>query len=343
MQVNLKEALGLKHPLIVAPLAGGPTTPDLVAASCNAGALGSLGGAYSSPEAILKDALAVRSMCKGKFAINLFAPAPIPPLDPERLKQAIEATAGYRRELQLPTPKLEPPYEENFDRQLEAVIEARPAVLSYVFGTLAPHYMRRVKNEGILLIGGATTLEEARIIEDSGADAVVLQGFEAGGHRALLSATAIDQEIELFDLLKRCRGKLKIPMIAAGGLMNKIDIERALNAGAQMVQLGTAFLNVKEAGTNKAYRDALRGSRVTKTTRAFSGRLARGIKNRFMIEIENRPESILPFPLQNKFTRDLRKKSGELNNPDFLSLWAGTGAGEPFNGTAAELISVLFK
>lgn len=343
MQVNLKEALGLKHPLIVAPLAGGPTTPELVAASCHAGALGSLGSAYSSPEAILKDALAVRSMCKGKFAINLFAPAPTPPADPVRVKMAIEATAVYRREFQLPTPKLEPPYEENFERQLEAVIEARPAVLSYVFGTLAPHYMRRVRNAGILLIGGATTLEEAKLIEESGADAVVLQGFEAGGHRALLSATAIDQEIGLLDLLNHCRGKLKIPMIAAGGLMNKMDIERALHSGAQLVQLGSAFLNVKEAGTSKAYREALRGPRYTKTTRAFSGRLARGIKNRFMIEMENQPDAILPFPLQNQFTRDLRRKSAELNDPDFLSLWAGTGAGEPFNGTAAELISFLFN
>ncbi len=342
--MDLKSVLNLKYPLIVAPMAGGPTTPELVIASCEAGALGSIGAAYLAPQAIADVVSKVKMGTKRPFAINLFISEPHLQVPEGLLKTAIEQTASYRLELGLPEPKLSPPFEENFESQFEATLRAQPAALSFVFGILAPEYIEAARQEGILVIGAATSLAEALALQESQVDAIVLQGFEGGGHRAVLDASAADPEIPLFELLRNCQERIKIPLIAAGGLMNAKDIQKALTLGAQAVQMGTAFLACREAGTSAPYRKKLLASahRKTKTTRVFSGRLARGIENRFMIEMEERQASILPFPAQNKFTRDLRNASAQKGSSDFLSLWSGSGDGDLWQGSATELIETLF-
>jgi nitronate monooxygenase len=148
----------------------------------------------------------------------------------------------------------------------------------------------------------------------------------------------------MLELIKAMKARIKIPLIAAGGIMNAGAIGAALNAGADAVQLGTAFLATKEAGTSEPYRRKLleNAVRSTKTTRAFSGRLARGIVNRFMREMETEPDAILPYPAQNRFTRDLRNASAAAGMADFLSLWSGTGNGELWTGSAADLVKRLF-
>lgn len=337
--------LSLKYPLIVAPMAGGPSSADLVAEASNAGALGSVGAAYSSPDLIRKFIKEVRVKTNKPFAVNLFIPSQISPPPQEWLAKAIAATRKYRQELELPDPQLVPPYEENFDEQFAEVIHHKPAALSFVFGLLGKSYINEAKRRGISLIGTATTLEEAEALEASGVDAVTLQGVEAGGHRGIFDANAPDPGITAFDLLKQCVGKVKTPLIAAGGIMTSNDIRTALSLGATAVQMGTAFLVCQEAGTSAPYRRALLNSdeRLTQTTRTFSGRLARGLKNRFMLELEKRgPEVILPFPAQNKFTRDLRNASVQRNSSDFISLWAGAGKGDLWTGPANELIEKLF-
>lgn len=342
---NLFQKLGLKHPLIVAPMAGGPSSVELVAAASAAGALGAMGGAYSNAAAIEAFADQVRQRTDKPFAINLFIPHSIPEVGLDQLERAVEATAHYRAELQLPPPQLSTPYEEDFDAQFEAVLRIRPACFSFVFGLLSADHVREAKKADIPLIGTATTVEEARTLEESGVDAVTLQGFEAGGHRGIFDAHASDPAIGLRDLLTQSVGKIRVPVIAAGGIMTAGDVRAALQAGAQAVQMGTAFLACAEAGTSAPYRTKLLATpeRRTRTTRAFSGRFARGLENRFMNEMETKGAAILPFPAQNKFTRDIRGASTAKGSADFLSLWAGTGKGELWQGRAAELIDRLFE
>lgn len=304
-QTLLTQRLKLLGPLFVAPMAGGPTTPELVAVSSQAGALGFIGGAYDNKAGLLDFARKVRAQTDRPFGINLFIPRQLPPLSTAQIIQAQTATASYRTELHLPTPRLEPPYEEDFDAQFETVLAIQPLVLSFIFGVL---------------------------------------GAEAGWHRALFSPTQPDPEIPILELLKSCAAKVHVPLVAAGGIMTANAIRLALHYGAQAVQLGTAFLACREAGTSAPYREKLLApeGRCTRTTRAFSGRLARGIENRFMREMEQSTESILPFPAQNKFTRDLRQASQQHGSSDFLSLWSGSGAGKLWTGSAADLIQHLF-
>ncbi len=341
---DLFQRLDLKHPLIVAPMAGGPTSVDLVAAASASGTLGAMGAAYFNAAALEAFAAQVRQRTDKPFSINLFIPHSIPEVAADRVERAAAATARYRQELELPSPQLSPPYEEDFDAQFEAVLRVRPACFSFVFGLLPADHVREAKKAGIPLIGTATALDEARALEESGVDAIVLQGFEAGGHRGIFDARAADPEIGMRDLLAQCVGTIRLPLIAAGGIMTPSDIRAALQAGAQAVQMGTAFLACAEAGTSAPYRKKLLETpeRRTRTTRAFSGRFARGIENRFMNEMDGKPDAILPFPAQNKFTRDIRGASTAKGSPDFLSLWSGTGKGELWQGSAAELIHRLF-
>jgi nitronate monooxygenase len=337
------KTLGLRIPLIVAPMAAGPSTVALVAESSRAGALGSIGAAYSTPAAIEEFAASVRARTDKPFAINLFLPHPPPAISSRELEKAIGASANYRTELGLPEPKLVPPYEEDFSAQFEAVLRIKPAVLSTVFGLLDAQYLQAAKRARLFVIGTATSFEEARAQEESGADAVVLQGVEAGGHRGIFDPNAEDPKVSMLDLLHACVGKLGIPLIAAGGIMNQQDIRTALGQGAAAVQIGTAFLACEEAGTSAPYKaKLLETQRTTKTTRVFSGRLARGIENRFMREMDARPDAVLPFPAQNKFTRDLRTASAARGSAEFLSLWSGSGEGALWQGPIAEAIETLF-
>ncbi len=341
---EFSKKLNLKFPLVVAPMAGGPTSPELVIASSEAGVLGSIGAAYYNRNEIEEFISKVRLQTQKPVAINLFIPHEEPQISESLISRAIKATEKFRQQLNLPQPSLLPPYEENFDEQFDTVLKLKPKVFSFVFGLLKPEYVQAARKEGILLIGTATTLEEALALQESKVDAITLQGFEAGGHRGIFNSTAADSEVSLLNLIDQCRDKIKIPLIAAGGLMNSNDIKAVLSRGAHAVQLGTAFLACKEAATSAPYRKALLATpdRRTKTTRVFSGRFARGIENLFMQEMEKHSDAILPFPAQNKFTRDIRGASLKNGLSGYLSLWAGTGQGELWTGSAGELIQRLF-
>lgn len=345
MTNEFTKRLKLKVPLVVAPMAGGPSSVEFVVASSQAGALGSIGAAYMNRQAIEDFTNQVRKKTQNPISINLFISHEEPQVSQSNISQALGATESYRKELNLPQLVLTSPYEGNFDEQFEAVLELKPDVFSFVFGLLKPEYVQAAKKENIYLLGTATTLEEALSLQESGVDAITLQGIEGGGHRGIFDPLRLDTELPMLDLLKLCHSKIKIPLIAAGGIMNKDQVQFALSQGAVAVQMGTAFLNCKEAGTSQPYRKALTASaqRKTKTTRVFSGRLARGIENRFMQEMEKDSKYILPFPAQNKFTRDLRGASVKNNSPDFLSLWSGTGDGDLYDGSVVDLIEKVMK
>lgn len=344
METPFSKKFSLQLPLIVAPLGGGPTTPDLVAASSNAGALGSLAAAYLIPEQIQAAIDSVRSKTTRPFAINLFTPMPSVSLEASQVKVAIEATQSYRKEMGLSAPQVKAPFHPDFEKQFEVVLRNKPAVFSFVFGLLDRSYLNECKKLGIFTMGTATTLDEGLLLEDSGVDAVVAQGFEAGGHHGIFDPAVENPGVGVFALTRSLVAKLKIPVMAAGGIMDGNGIAAALALGAQAAQMGTAFLLCKESGASQPYRDALSkaGTKKTQITRAFSGRWARGLENRFMMEMKDRPQAILPFPAQNAFTRDIRNQSAKNGSSDFLSLWAGEGVDLIRTGlTAAQLIESL--
>ncbi|MBS1969714.1 MAG: nitronate monooxygenase [Bdellovibrionales bacterium] len=340
---DLMKRFEMKLPLILAPMGGGPSTPALAAAVCNAGGLGSLGCAYLSPELMTQEIQKTRELTKRPFVVNLFVPAEEPVLDEMSLHRALKATKIYRDELELEKPDFKPPYAENFDAQFEAMLREKPAAFSFVFGSLDRKYLEACQREGIYTMGTATTLDEALLLQEAGVEAVIAQGVEAGGHRAIFDAKKEDPQIGVLPLVSLLKDHIRVPIIAAGAIMNGKGIKAAVDLGAQAAQLGTAFLLCEEAGTNKAYRLFLLDTqqRTTHLTRAFSGRIARGIENRFMMEMKDKESAILPFPAQNAFTRDIRGKAAQMRRPEFLSMWAGEGVAQIRTMKAAELVQML--
>jgi len=345
IRTDLVAQLSLHGPLIQAPMAGGATTPELVAAVSNAGALGSLGGAYLNPTELEAAIRQVKTLTRRPFAVNLFAPCAEPVLNDDQIHAALIATKSYRDELGISDPAVKPPFSQNFADQFAVLLKEQPAAFSFTFGLLERNLLEECRKRDILIFGTATTVQEGLTLEEIGVDAVVAQGAEAGAQRGTFSSQRQDLFIGLAALVPALASKLRIPVIAAGGVMNGRGIAAVLALGAKAAQLGTAFLACDESGISKPYRNALLDPqrRATRLTRAFSGRWARGLENRFMVEMASRENAILPFPAQNAFTQDIRKKAAELGMPDFLSLWAGQGVGLIRAMKAAMLVETLFK
>jgi nitronate monooxygenase len=342
----LMQRLGLTHPILQAPMAGGGDTPDLVAAVSNAGAFGSIGATYLTPEQIRSTAAEVRARTSRPFGINFFAPQP-PAKPQEKPETMLARLAPYFAELNLPAPSLPKTTAILFNDQLAAALESGAACFSFTFGELPATAVSAIKARNMFLIGTATTVEEAIALEKSGADAIVAQGSEAGGHRGTFGGDFAAGMVGGISLVPQVVDAVHVPVIAAGGIMDGRGIVAALALGASAVQMGTAFLVCHESGVPEAYKEAILTAREdqTRITRAFSGRPARGIENRFMTEVEfnNSDDAILPFPLQNALTRPLRTAAAKQGRAEFLSLWAGQGVRLARRQSAAELIARLAK
>jgi nitronate monooxygenase len=343
MAVNtVLQRLGIEYPILLAPMAGSGGTPELAAAVSNAGGLGAWGGAYVGPDEIAATIHLLRQLTAKPFNINLFAGGyeadrrtdPRPMLD---IVTEAHATLG------LPPPVLPPMPSSPFDAQFEAILEERPPVFSFTFGVPSPTQIGALKQRGIVVVGTATTVPEARRLEEAGVDAIVLQGAEAGAHRGTFLATFEQSMIPLATLVAESCAAVKLPLIASGGLMDGRDIAAVIGLGAAAVQLGTAFLPCPESGAPKAYKQALLTAKgdFTVITRAFSGRPARGIKNSFIAMVEGNEHAILPFRQQNDLTRPMRNAAGAKGVADYISLWAGQGVARSRAMPAADLMSTL--
>jgi nitronate monooxygenase len=344
MPPSLLDRLKLRHPILQAPLAGGGDTPELVAAVGEAGALGFIGAVYLTPQQITEAATAVRQRTKRPFGINLFAPV-TPARLPANARPALERVASYFSEVGLPPPQEVPLPVDAFLGQVAAALETGAAVFSFTFGLPPQEVRNAVRSRGMAFVATATTVEEAVAIEQAGADAVVAQGSEAGGHRGSFMSTFEEGMVGTMALVPQMVDAVRIPVIASGGIMDGRGIAAALALGASAVQLGTAFLTCDESGVPEAYRAAILGAREgqTRITRAFSGRPARGIVNRFMTEVESGagPDAILPFPYQNAMTRPLRAAAARQGQAELLSLWAGQGLRLARRQSAAALVERL--
>jgi nitronate monooxygenase len=341
---NLLKRLGIEHPILLAPMAGSGGTPELAAAVSNAGGLGAWGGAYSKPDDIAAAIRRVRQLTDRPFSINLFAGgyATQSNIDPQpMLEIMIEAHAR----LGLPPPVLPPLPRDPFDEQLEAVLEERPPGFSFTFGVPSAAQLAALKRRDIFVAGTATTVEEARLLEQAGANAIVAQGAEAGAHRGTFAGSFADSMIPLATLVRGICASVRLPVIASGGIMDGGGITAALELGAAAVQLGTAFLPCPESGAPPIYKRALLNAKedTTVITRVFSGRPARGLRNGFIAMVAGKEHTILPFRQQNDLTRPMRNASGQQGIADFISLWAGQGVARSRQMPAAELMRTLLE
>ncbi len=340
LSTDLTRRLGIAHPVVQAPMAGGSDTPELVAAVGAAGGIGFLGSAYRTPEQISAAAAAVRAKTDAPFGVNLFAPTPVPPpVDPE---PAVSRLAGYFEELGLQRPAAPALPADGFDAQVAAALDCGAAAFSFTFGIPPAAVREAIKARGMLLIGTATTVAEAVQLKAAGFEAIVAQGAEAGGHRGSFAGAFESSMVGTMALVPQAVDATGLPVLASGGIMDGRGLAAALMLGAAGVQMGTAFLAAAESGLPDAYRQALATAREdgTRVTRAFSGRPARGIANRFMDEVEAAGE-ILPFPLQNGLTRPLRTEAARQGRAEFLSLWAGQGVPMARPQGAGDLVARL--
>jgi len=344
LSTPLCERLGIQVPIIQAPMAGGPSSKELVAACSSAGALGSFGHAYTQPDEMKKQSEWVRARTDRPFGINLFVSAQPAPVDLVHQQAALAALGPWYAEMGLPLPEAaKPPYVPDLNAQLAAVAGIRPAVFTAHFGLIDEEWVRKFKSVGIRLGASATCIAEAGKFEALGFDFVIAQGGEAGGHRGTYlrePSEAMTGTLALTRLLAR---SVRIPVVAAGGIMDGTGIAAVLSLGAQAAQIGTAFIPCPESGAPEVHKQAILAAKEddTRVTERFSGRAARGITNRFLREAEAKHFPKIAFPAQNVLTTRLRQASAKAGNPDFYALWAGQAAPLARSLPAGELISRL--
>ncbi len=334
----------LETPIVLAPL-GGPGTVELTAAACNARAFGFLACQYSDPERMRSDVARLRALTTKPFGLNLFIdndPPEVPAADLQRAHQRLHV---YRDELGVPRNELPPSPPAYHDEQLRIVLETRPTAFSFTLGIPPDTVIAELREAGIYTIGTATTVEEAVALEHAGIDAVCVQGAEAGGHRGTFLHYDVLPLIGTLALIPQVVDAVRVPVIGAGGIGDGRGVAAILGLGASAAQLGTAFLLASEAGTSRAYRDALKHASAADTlvTEAFSGKPARGIANRMTRELAD-PHERAPYPHQNIMTRDIRKAAAAQGRAEFLSLWAGQAFPLAREAPAAKIIeSILFE
>jgi nitronate monooxygenase len=335
--------IGIDLPIIQAPMAGGPDTPALAAAVGNAGALGSLGCAYLSAARIEAVVAELRGLSERPFALNLFVRAD--EADDAAARDRVQPLLReFRRELGLgDEPSAAATATEPFAAQLEAVLRVRPRVFSFTFAMPTREQLAALRARDIFVIGTATNVDEADALAALGVDAIIAQGGEAGGHRGTFLGRFEDSLIGTMALVPQIARRVRVPVIAAGGIVDGAGIRAALQLGAAAAALGTAFMLCPEAGTPPAHREALMSpsARQTVVTRAFSGRPARGIRNRFSDAFEKLEAA--PFPQQQRLTAEIRATASKQQRVELMQLWAGQGAPLVRAMPAAALVETLAR
>lgn len=338
-ETELTRMLKIRYPLFQAPMAGGPTTPALVAAVSNAGGLGNLGAGYLAPEQLRDEIRKIRELTDQPFGVNLFVPERVEESE-ETAVQMTDYLNQYRIQLGIPQSPSILKSSESFEEQVQVLLEEKIPVFSFTFG-VAPHdVIQAMKQRGTVVIGTATTVAEAEHLQVAGVDAIVAQGYEAGGHRGTFLNKVAQSLIGTMALVPQIVEYVSIPVIASGGIMDGRGLVASLALGAAAVQMGTAFLACSESGAHEVYKQKIVTANEDSTdiTCAYSGKAARGIRTTFMNDMQQYSGAIPPYPIQNAMTRDIRQAAAKANNPEFMSLWAGQGLRLAKNRTAAEIV-----
>ena len=322
--MTLLADLGATIPVLAAPMAGGPTTPDLVRAAAEAGSLGLLAAGYQTPEAFAEQIAAVRA-ATSTFGVNLFAPNPVP-VDPEAYAVYRDSVRADAERFGADVPEEPREDDDSWQAKLDLLVADPVPLVSFTFGIPSAAEVARLRRAGTVTAQTVTSAEEARAAGEAGVDVLVVQGPAAGGHSGTLTPERIPVDRPLPGLVAEIAAATPAtPLIAAGGLMTSTGVARVLEAGALAVAVGTALLLSPEAGTSAAHRAALlggdRGSTIM--TRAFSGRPARAIPNRFLADHHGAAPA--GYPAIHHLTSPMRKAAGAAGDPEHVNLWAGTG------------------
>jgi nitronate monooxygenase len=318
------ERLQIDYPIIQAPMAGGVTSPELVAAVSRAGGLGTLGAAYMTAEQIRSAIREIRRLTDRPFGVNLFIPEK-PEETEARDERVTRVMNEIRRDLGIsPDPQVTR-YAEPFEEQMAVVVEERAPVFSFTFGILPADWLAEVKGYGAVVIGTATTVREAVLLAESGVDMVTAQGSEAGGHRGSFLHDGPSNLVGTMALVPQMADRVQLPVIAAGGIADGRGIAAALVLGAQGVQMGTAFLTCEESTAHQRHKEAVlaMSDESTVVTRVFSGKPARGIANAFIEALAPYEQAVPPYPVQNALSRDIRQAAAKQQRSEYLSMWAG--------------------
>jgi len=341
--MSLQTLLGTEYPIIQAPMAGVQGSALTIAVS-NAGGLGSLPCAMLDVNGIQAELAAIREQTDRPFNVNFFCHAEPKP-DAERDLIWRVSLAPYFVEYGLDASAIQAgPGRSPFSAEMADVLEEfKPAVVSFHFGLPSGDLMARVRATGAKILSSATTVEEARWLEAQGVDAVIAQGFEAGGHRGMFLSDDVSTQVGTLALVPQIVANVTIPVIAAGGIADAKGIAAAMALGAAGVQIGTAYLLCPEATTSPLHRAALKSdrARVTALTNVFTGRPARGIVNRIVRELGPMSAAAPAFPLALPAVLPLRAKAESLGRDDFTPLWAGQNASGCREISAAELTREL--
>jgi len=328
-------------PIVGAPMAGGPGTPALAAAVSNAGGLGFVPGGDVSAERLAEDIAAARAATTGPPGVNLFVPQPSVAdwVQLDYYAEELEEIADY---YQVAVGHPEFGGDDDWERKLEVVADVRPELVSFTFGVPAPDVIGRLGALGLLVMVTVTSAYEAGVAIAAGADSLVVQGPDAGGHRGTFAPDMDPGTESLHELIDRIhRAHREVPIIAAGGLGTAGDVAGALRRGAVAAQVGTALLLSEEAGTNPAHRTAMKNQLFGKTivSRAFSGRYARGLENEFVRMLDT--VAPLGYPEVNQMTLPIREAAAAMEDPNGMTLWAGTAFREARPGPVADIIAGL--
>ncbi|MFI6767791.1 nitronate monooxygenase [Streptomyces sp. NPDC050355] len=333
-----------RYPIVQAPMAGGGSGPELAAAVCGAGGLGFLAAGYKTADGMYQEIKQLRSLTDRPFGVNLFMPQPSL-ADTAAVEVYREQLAGEAAWYETELGETDGPSDDGYEAKLAILREDPVPLVSFTFGCPSRAVLDAFAKVGTYTVVTATTAAEAQAAQWSGADAVCVQGVEAGGHQGTHRddphADGTGAGLGLLALLGQVREAVQIPVIAAGGLMRGAQIAAVLAAGATMAQLGTAFLATPESGANPLHKQALTNPLFTHTelTRAFSGRPARGLVNRFLRE--HGPYAPAAYPAVHYLTSTVRKAAAKAGDAQAMNLWAGQGHRLARELPAAQLVEVL--
>jgi len=347
-QNRLTAKLGIDYPIIQGPL-GGLSSQKLTAAVSNFGGLGSFGALNLSAEAI-KDVIAeIRSLTSKPFAMNLWVSQEDEGTrrsDERAFVRSLPPIARQLSELGAPLPTYKPfSPATRFEDQARALIDAKVPVFSFIFGIPPKEILEECRMKGIVTIGAATTPEEGAALQEAGVDAVVASGFEAGGHRGSFLRPAEDSLTGTLSLIPQVVDMVDVPVIAAGGIGDARGVVAAMALGAEAVQMGTVFLACEESGASRLHRETLRrrDAKHTALTKGFTGRLARGIRNRILEDLNQAGTEILPYPLQRELVRNLTIAAEAAGRADLVTMWAGQSANLSTCTDASAFLTSLVK
>jgi nitronate monooxygenase len=331
----------IARPIVGAPMAGGPGTPALAAAVSNAGGLGFVAGGYLTAEELDKDIAAARAATTGPLGVNLLVPQPSVAdwVQLDYYAEELEDVADHYQ-VDVGYPQFG---DDDWERKLEVVADVRPELVSFTFGVPSPDVIRRLGAQGLLVMVTVTSAYEAGVAVAAGADSLIVQGPNAGGHRGTFAPDREPGTESLHELLAHIRSSTHrdVPLIAAGGLGTAEDVDEVLGRGAVAAQIGTALLLSDEAGTHPAHRAALRNPLYGKTiiSRAFSGRYGRSLENEFIRQLDR--VAPLGYPEVNQMTSPIRAAAADWEDPNGMSLWAGTAFGEARAEPAGDIVASL--